>query len=731
MRVKKSSPISNDCHGGRDTEAAFDRSGRAGSSCAECQRLKLRCDRKGPPCGSCVHRGCESICPEGTLISTGRGKRSVMSHVQKLNTVITEMGERVRQLQDALVAVGVPPQKQKLYITTDTRHLSDSTPAQKGEAFGSMSVNGDGNSLYFGPTAGCAAVFASKHNSEGSSSRGERFFFTAITESFSSDQTSRWDVDLALDQLCAHLPLEQRAWNLCDTYYRNGCWTGMPVMQAQTVELLSLIYHNIGTEDGRQPTATATAQQMTVLYLIFALAALVDLDLPPYSPEADQYFDLACAAMSVKSLFEDPQVETVQALTLFACYYGHGGPRFSMDGAWVMISLASQISQRLGLYRESFGVKLPGRLLNRCRILFWETYFIETIYGLSLGRPTGTLLSNVSCPFPPDELDDAHPFVKLFPGYLHTRWGYTKNIAAPIMEDFTAISKPSYKAVLEMDRTIRKYMHLCPCERFPSLEDEPPSAYAQRHLLPLLSKFHIMYIHSGSLVEAIQDKPANPFASAYAHSVAAAYIAASSVVEANKRNFATHPSLFTRWRPIRESLFNAALILGTFASRYPTPKPLHPYTILNLFTAVDLIEKITESGGRMGGGLTIIRRLLDKAIAMHSQGKSPDTPTPLLSVAPEIGRELEILAGQTSVVEHEPQTAIDNSSAPTPRRTEPEFWLRDLNSLVSQPLDATISSGSTAIHLDLWDTVQLDGAQIPHLSSGTDFQDWADFLPGL
>jgi hypothetical protein len=56
-----------------------------------------------------------------------------------------------------------------------------------------------------------------------------------------------------------------------------------------------------------------------------------------------------------------------------------------------------------------------------------------------------------------------------------------------------------------------------------------------------------MYIHSGSLVEAIQDKPANPFASAYAHSVAAAYIAASSVVEANKRNFAAHPSLFTRW----------------------------------------------------------------------------------------------------------------------------------------------------------------------------------------
>lgn len=33
-------------------------------SCAECRRLKLRCDKK-VPCGSCMRRGCESICPCG------------------------------------------------------------------------------------------------------------------------------------------------------------------------------------------------------------------------------------------------------------------------------------------------------------------------------------------------------------------------------------------------------------------------------------------------------------------------------------------------------------------------------------------------------------------------------------------------------------------------------------------------------------------------------------------
>lgn len=33
-------------------------------SCAECHRLKLKCDKK-LPCGSCKRRGCESICPLG------------------------------------------------------------------------------------------------------------------------------------------------------------------------------------------------------------------------------------------------------------------------------------------------------------------------------------------------------------------------------------------------------------------------------------------------------------------------------------------------------------------------------------------------------------------------------------------------------------------------------------------------------------------------------------------
>ncbi|KAF8190987.1 fungal-specific transcription factor domain-containing protein [Mycena galopus ATCC 62051] len=703
------------------------------SSCAECQRLKLRCDKKGPPCGSCISRRCESICPEGTLISTGRGKRSVMSHVPELNTVITAMGQRIQQLQDALIGMGVPVQKQKAFLATDFTHLSTTTPAQRGEVPGSLRVNGQGDAVYFGPTGGCAALFSTANASDSSRSPEGRFLFEAITQSFpfSANQIPSWDVDLALDQLFAHLPLEPRAWKLCDIYYRNGGWIGMPVMQSETVELLSLIYHNIGTEDEDQPTATATTQQMTVLFLIFALAALVDLDLPSDSTEAAEYLDLACAAMSLKSLFEDSTVETVQALTLFACYFGHGGPRFSMDRAWTMISLASQISQKLGLHRESFGSNLPDKSANRCRALFWETYSIETLYGLSVGRPPGTSLANVNCSFPPDEADDVpQPFVEVFPGYLHARWEYTKKVTAPIMEDFTTTSRPSYRAILEMDKRIRKYLQLCPCERFPSLENESPFAYVQRHLIPLLSRLHIMYIHRGSFVEAIRDKPADPFASPYSHSFSAAYMAALGTIEANKRNFTAHPLLFGRWWPTRESLLNAALIVGTVAARYPIPKPRHPHTILGLFAAVDLIEKITESGDCAGSGLTIIRRLLDKVVTRHSQVNSREDSSLPLAPDPEMDRELEIFTGKTCVVERLEsalaQAKISDSSTSVLETREEDFWL---NSLLGQSLDYMFPFENIP---EPWATIRPEGPNSAQdVPRETDDHSWANFLPSL
>ncbi|KAJ6545412.1 hypothetical protein B0H19DRAFT_1167621 [Mycena capillaripes] len=726
-------------------EPELGKSGRK-TSCAECHRLKVKCDKK-VPCGSCIRRGCASICPIGTLRSTGRGKRSVMSDAPELIAVISEMGERIRQLERAVASTRGTSSDHPL-LSTATEPPKESTPAQTGEFLGSFSINEDGDAVYFGPTAGTEIEGASDDDPKHAIS------FTAITESFpfSSDQSSSWDADQALERLFAHLPLEFRAWSLCEIYYRNGCWTGMPVNQSETLELLTLIYHPFHSSGIEQQPATA--HRLAVLYLIFTLGSLVDLDLPPYNSDADHYFDLACAAIAIKPVFETPTVVTVQILTLLASYYAHGGRRFTMDGAWSTISLASSIAQRVD--RESFGSNLPPKLSNRCRALFWETYSIETIYGLSVGRPTATFLSNISCPYPPDETDDVQPFVKIFPGYRRGRWESTRECTAPIMESFLTIKKPSYEAVLDMDQKIRRYMHGSAFETFPTFENEPPAAFIQRHLIPLFSKIMLMYIHTGSFVEAMRDNPINPLKSPYSASYLAAYRSASEIIKADIRNFTSHPMLFTRWWAIWKS----SIIVGTVATRYPSSR-MAPHAIVELFTAVDLIEKGAVSSGRARSGLAILQRLRDKAIGVYSR-YSGHNLSPPPTADPETEKELEIFAGYTRVVANKvlqrglqtaltpPQSENSNPSLPAQWATELEEIQRDFDPSIVQYFDSAAPFGNVATLSEPQGLTSFEDAGFfftyppivaPNVPAGSNFQhtppsvppemQWADFLQSL
>ncbi|KAF7360644.1 Zn(2)-C6 fungal-type domain-containing protein [Mycena venus] len=362
-----------------------------------------------------------------------------MSHVPEFNAVIVEMGERIRQLENAIASTQRTASYHPLWSTV-TRPPKESIPAPETVVRG-VSDLGDAVDLKLTYdkelTDSNEALCSTRRNcrfsptssqAKGASDSGPlestRVSIAGITESFpfASDQNPKWDADVALEQLFTQLPPETRAWSLCEIYYRNGCWSGMPLVQSETVELLNLVYHG---SDHHRPAATT--MQMAVLFLIFALGSLVDLDLPANSSESDHYFDLAVAAMSIQSLFDDPTVVTVQALALLACYYTYG--KFTVEGGWSVISMASSISERLNLHRDSLDS-------DRSQALFWETYSLESNYGHTLGHPTVTLLSNISCPYPPDEAPETQPFVKIFSGYRQARWAFTKEIVAPVLEAF-------------------------------------------------------------------------------------------------------------------------------------------------------------------------------------------------------------------------------------------------------------------------------------------------------
>ncbi|KAK7025002.1 hypothetical protein R3P38DRAFT_2952243 [Favolaschia claudopus] len=603
-------------------------------ACAECQRQKSKCDKR-LPCGSCVRRGCESICPTGTLLSIGRGKRSVMAHIPELNSVIVEMSQRIRDLENAIQssAQTAANSQHALWSNPIQSTSVGSTPAPEGDPLGSFIVNEKGEPVYFGPVGGVEVLRSYFSASKLVSPGRDGLLFTALTVSFpfsgSDTQTRPWDHSLSLDRLAIFLPSRDKGWSLCSSYFRNAAWHGTPVTQDEVVELFNLVYsHRI-----------ATVHQMASLFLIFAIGSLVDMDTVGVdnSPDADSYFGLASAALSIKNVFDEaPEVATVQALTLLANYYTYSSRRFSIEAAWQTISMASSLAQRLGLHTESCVSMFPAPQADRCRALFWELYACENIYGLSVGRPVSIRLRSISCAFPPendqDEVDgvDLEPFVKRLPGYRVARWKFVKDIMTPVMEIFLATKRPSYEAILDLDLQIRKYMQsaLLPIESMEVLDSDPPVKFLHRGMLRAWVNQVVVFIHRDSFIEAMRSFSANPLQSPYTSSFLAAYRSAAETVKTNEQNCTRYPELLPRWGGIWRSLIESAIIVGTVAIRFPLSEleteRQFSRVMAELLTAVDILDQSAHHCAPTHNGLGILRCAIEKALALHSRHTDPD-----------------------------------------------------------------------------------------------------------
>ncbi|KAJ8076441.1 hypothetical protein PM082_000864 [Marasmius tenuissimus] len=130
-------------------------------SCAECRRLKLRCDKK-IPCSSCVRRGCRSICPIGNPTGVSRKQVTVLD-TAALHRKIEEMGQRIRQLEDALsllqpshpllrdeyLRIKFPPNAPE---DTAVEKEVSAEVADLADEYGTLTLEEGGRTRYFGRT---------------------------------------------------------------------------------------------------------------------------------------------------------------------------------------------------------------------------------------------------------------------------------------------------------------------------------------------------------------------------------------------------------------------------------------------------------------------------------------------------------------------------------------------------------------------------------------------------
>lgn len=310
------------------------RKGATRLSCAECRRLKLRCDRQ-VPCGSCVKRGCGAICPDGSL-TTGQGNRFVLASTTELHDKISELCNRVRQLEDGLrhshsmvsteshpllseelLQIKAPLQREPPSLRNVPKNeiKQEDQNGEVVDAFGSLSINAAGGANYHGSIAN-SWYFFQNEVSEGPGSDSDRLnvlksllspMILGRSGAFPLVPSSQHPPDTEseeLRQIFWNIPEVEQARVLIHSYFRLGTWIYNPISEQDfNDEIYTVFYGQSARPAADDPLVS---HKLSLMFMVLAIGTFMNTQLPAYSIDAEKYYHLARAALFQSSLLDNP-----------------------------------------------------------------------------------------------------------------------------------------------------------------------------------------------------------------------------------------------------------------------------------------------------------------------------------------------------------------------------------------------------------------------------------------
>ncbi|KAF5369221.1 hypothetical protein D9757_010028 [Collybiopsis confluens] len=667
------------------------RKGATRLSCAECRRLKLRCDR-AIPCGSCVKRGTAAICPDGSL-TTGQGNRFVLASTQELHEKIHELANRVRELEDALrvdhiqltheqhpllsdelLKVKAPLQREPPGVRGQPNGASkeDEPNADVVDAFGSLSISLSGKAKFFGQTANSwlflqneASDDDTPDSSQPNMQNLQQYFPPQILARASSLTMTPTPPEISppisLETLVWYLPAAERAMELRNTYYRQAAWMYNPVsLDMFNYEIWIQFYEPSAGPHANDPLLS---HRLSVMFMILAIGCLVDTSLPPYNADAEKYHQLAKAALFQDSFLDAPTINAVQALFLMTYYLFLSDRHGSSTGTrWAIMGLAVKLSQTIGLHRDSGRWKgVESDESQRRRQFFWELFTYDSWQCFTFARPPSFALPHIDCKMPFSSTDATED--QVFHAWKHRFVSECMNL---LHDQAFGAKTPTYATVLQLDRKLRAFpvppvlqvAGFGSAEPIPTGYQDSTMLTLQRHIVLAIREMKItadlLYLHRSFFARAISDHPKDPLGSPYGTSVIAAYRSAGSLVALMRNLHSQLKDLSERIWFLWTHMFSCAIILGSIVTRCPSMS-LAPSALLQLDSACELFSK-AANGFKANKVLNI---MLDLRLRAHESleefrkgsklGSSLEPLTPTNE-----NDELAILGGKTRLVKKEP-----------------------------------------------------------------------------
>ncbi|KAH8094589.1 fungal-specific transcription factor domain-containing protein [Phellopilus nigrolimitatus] len=566
------------------------RPGRVPVSCAECRRLKMRCDRRHP-CENCTKRGCAAICPDGTL-TTGKHNRMILADTEELHDKIEALLERIRLLEDALrtaqAAASSQPhplltnpsidllfqaipvlQPRDVNIAVRSRPNAEEEDESPLDTSGTLFIGANEETSFLGQTAR-ADYFLNDSDSDDGVEFGRlprEFYNYTWPEAPPSD-------DSIEETVLSFLPDLNEAYSLCEVYLNYAKWLCLFVSrEALYEEFIAHVYHlpNRAWAD----TPYTCPHRLALVFAIFSLGALFDSSRPPYNPEADDYYHLARVALSFKSSVHETTVYSVMTILHVAFYLEHSDSPQGHEQGWVMLGVANKMGLSMGLHRDSSRWKLDQCISQRRHSAFWQLYIMEAMTSLRYGRPPLLPEAYIDCPLPNDLA--SQPFDEGHSSYHAWIVQFTRLVQQVRQEAF-GVKAPSYSAVLALDKQVRDFKEPeWSAEQFASEGPQVASLIKVRRWCVLqLRETVLLHLHRGFLVDGLSDSPHDTAKRKYGQSVKACFESAHRLIEGLDWIYQQCPDVSMKMSGWFSASVSSTIIMCLLVARCPNSEFARP-----------------------------------------------------------------------------------------------------------------------------------------------------------
>ncbi|KAF8195055.1 fungal-specific transcription factor domain-containing protein [Pholiota molesta] len=622
--------------------------GRVPTACAECRRLKLRCDRN-VPCEKCVQRGCGSICPTGELV-TGKNNKMILANTEELHDRIDAVSARNRELENALRTLqeSLSDQPHPLLLEKDVLNLrinttplgtSSSTSSGASTSSSSKSPSASRISPAVQPSAASQVKLEEEHNvldafgtlvvgrreesrHLGKTARSE-YLAQATTRStrppkhrlprlsnrlvdVSLPDSPIRDDDL-LSELLDLLPQQSKAQHLCDLYLEYGKYLYSPISRKELLDgVLAVVYK------AKQYTGFDHYHSLSLLYVVFAIAELFNPEAQAYTPEAHEYYHLSRVALQFSPPTYDTTLSSIQTLIHMAQYLDlSGSDPSSAETAWMHSGHAMRLAQSVGLHLNSGRWKMNDDALQRRHALFWRLFVVDTYASTHLGRPSSILQSHIDIPLPPnptvlsesgaDAATIFHAWNVHFTFLLHS-----------ITELALGPKQPVYSVIIDCDRKIRDFE--VPVQwRIAADDDSLPLDVAMYRWLVISAKeTALLNLHRGYVAQALQEAPGDLQRHRYLPSVVAVYRSAWRLIRGLATTWTIIPKFLARVSLAWSHGLSAAIVMCLLVTRAPTSH-LTSAALDELENLTSLFDSSSSSCRSAAKFLTSVQNLQRKA----------------------------------------------------------------------------------------------------------------------